>query len=139
MNKREIFYKYTDFELIRGIGSGFLSRAKGYIPIGSWLQDASVWQIALWGIGNKIDFWFIHFDLHWLNYGIIMLIFIVRFYFMIFGNWALGKLFIKIGLYDAELQYSAKKQHLNPVSVQMLKTLKSICEKIGAKSHITEL
>ena len=125
---KKLFYAYTDFSTLQGIGSTWIQQIKGYIPVGQWIATASVYQIALWAL-----------NIHFVSYWMLVAILAVKFYVMIFVNWAGGKIAIKVGLLRAQQQYSAKSEHLSPYNSEVIKTLKSICEKLGAESHFTDL
>lgn len=128
MNKKEIFYKYTDWTTLQGIGAGWVGQLKGYIPIGQWIQTSAGYQIALWAI-----------NIHWIPYWTILVFLAVKFYVMLFINWFVGKLAIKVGIYKAQQQYGAKKEHLSPYNVEVIGTLEAICDKLGIKSKFTKL
>lgn len=128
MDKNKLFYKYTDFTALQSIGNGWLSQIKSYLPFGSWVATASVYQIALWAI-----------NINWIPYWSLIVLLAVKFYIMIFINWLAGRIGIKIGLLRAQQQYTTKSEHLSPYEVQRRKTLESIAEKVGAKSFFDKL
>ena len=128
MDKKELFYKYTDFSTLKSIGNAFLSEIKSYLPISDWIGKAGMYQIALWAI---------HVD--WIKYWMILLFLIIKFYAMIFINWLGGRIAIKTGLYKAQQHYNTKQEHLNPYQVELRKTVENIAEAVKAKSEFTKL
>jgi hypothetical protein len=128
MDKKRIFYNYTDFATLQGIGNSWISEVKSYIPISSWITTASVYQIALWAI-----------HINWIPYWAMILFLAIKFYIMIIVNWLGGKLSIKIGLYRARQQYGAKKEHLAPFNVEVIEQLTAIGNKLGVESKFTKL
>jgi len=136
--KKKLFYNYTDFVTMTSLGNRWLGEIIGYFPIGGWLQSASVYQIAIWAIGS-INFWFIHFDLHFIQFWMILVYLAVKFYFKILFNYFGGKLAVKIGLLRATQNYQAKAEHIAPYEAQNRRTIINIAEAVGAKSEFTEL
>lgn len=139
INKKKIFYAYTDFQNMYDIGMTWINRILGYMPVGVWIQKASIGQIALWALNDK-SFLSIHITIPaWLNWGLLFAYYAFTFYFMIFLGWVGGKIAIKVGLRDAELQYEAKKKHLNPYQVEIREQLQEIAKKVGAENKFSEL
>lgn len=128
MDKKELFYKYTDWTTLQSIGSGWVSQIKGYLPIGDWIQKSAGYQIALWAL-----------NIHVIPYWLILVVLIVKFYAMIFVNWIIGRMAIKVKLYEAQQQYSAKTDHLSPYNREVINTLEEICKATGATSRFTKL
>jgi len=135
---KEAFYSYTDFTNIQAFGSRWIGEVIGWFPIGGWIASASIYQIALWGIGN-INFWFIHIDMHNIKYWMILLFLAIKFYVMILLKWLVGKIAVKIGLIRAEQNYESKTEHISPMSYQSYKTMENIAKKVGARSEFTKL
>jgi energy-coupling factor transporter transmembrane protein EcfT len=131
MDKKKVknfVYKYTDFNTLRGIGGGWVEQLKGYFPFGAWVASASVYQIALWAL--KID---------WIPYWLIIIFLAIKFYLMIFINWIIAKVGIKMGIYEAQQQYGAKQQKLSPYEREHRETIKNIAKAVNAKSEYTDL
>ena len=128
MDSKELFYKYTDFYTLKGIGENWVTQIKGYVPLGGWIATAGAYQIALWAL-----------NIRWVTYWEIILFLSIKFYIMILINWLGGKIAIKIGLYKAQQQYSAKNEYLNPYNVELIETLKAICKKLGIEDKFTKL
>lgn len=131
MNKKEIFYKYTDFQILQGLGASWLSQIEGYMPIGDWLRNSALYYLSAQATHWQ---WLV-----WIPYWAIVLFLAVKFYIMVFLNWFVGKYGIKIGLLKAQQQYSAKKEHIAPFQVQINKTLDNIAKAVGAKSELDKL
>lgn len=127
MNKKQLFYKYTDWSNLQGIGAGWVSQIKGYLPIGEWIQKSAGYQVVLWALNIHMPYW------------IIITLIVLKFYVMIFVNWFLGKFVIKVKLYEAQQQYNAKTEHLSPYNREVINTLEEICKATGAKSKFTKL
>jgi hypothetical protein len=145
MNKRNWYYKWADWETMQGIGSTWISKITQYFPIGTWLQESSIYYIGLvglkashliiWGlpvylVGN-IPIWMVFF---W---------FMGKFYFVMFEKWLVAKYVIRIKLYEAQQQYGAKKEHLSPVQVEVFsqykeytKVLNAIAKKVDIEERV---
>jgi len=128
MNKKKIFYSYTDFTTLQSIGAGWVAQLKGYLPIGDWIKNGSLYWVALGAIG-----------INWLPFWLIIVFLAVKFYGMIFVNWWIGRKAIKIGVYEAQQQYNAKTEHLSPYNRECIAQWEAIGEKLGVKSKFSKL
>lgn len=128
MNKKELFYKYTDWTALQGIGAGWIAQIKGYLPIGDWITKSSIYWIALGAVNIK-----------WIPFWAVVVFIALKFYLMMFVNWFVGKFIIKSGVYEAQQQYGAKKEHLSPYNLELIGTLEEICKALNIKSKFTKL
>ncbi len=139
MDKKKLFYKYTDFINLQGIGGGWVQQLKGYFPIGQWVQTIAGYQIIIWAL-----------HITWIPIWVIFIFIAVKFYAMMIVYWVVGKFAINVGVYSAQQQYNAKKEHLAPFNVEVINTFKEhtkilnmLAEKQGvdqrAENKFTEL
>lgn len=135
---KSAFYSYTDFSTLKNIGDSLIGQLRGYFTLGSWIKDASLYWVALQAVNSMNVFGFI-INTKWIQFWMIVLFLIVKFYLMIFIDWLGGKIAIRIGLYNASLQYSAKSEHLSPYNLELIRQLEAIGEKLGIESKFTKL
>lgn len=130
MNKKELFYKYTDFTNLQGIGANWVNQIRQWLPQSTWLDRSAL-----------LSLYFSSLHIKWLMFpAYAITIFLgVKYYFMMFANWYYGKIAIKVGVYEAQQQYNAKKEHLSPYNVELIKQLEAIGEKLGIESKFTKL
>lgn len=125
MNKKELFYKYTDFQTLSNIGASWVGQFKNYVSVTQWVSEAALYKIFL-------SQWHVSFYL-------IIAFVVGKYYFWLVGNWVIGKLAIYIGVYKAQQQYGAKVEHLNPYNKEVISQLEAIGEKLGVTSKFTKL
>lgn len=128
MKKKELFYKITDFTTLQNIGGGWVGLLKQYLPQSQWLDRSATLQIWLWAL-----------HINWIPIWAIAVFLAVKYYFMMWVNWYIGKKGIQKGLLEAQQQYIAKSEHISPVQSEMLQTIKNIANKVGAENKISKL
>lgn len=133
---------YTKWANIQGIGAGWIAEIKSRIPIGTWIQNATIDWLAVKAIG-LVNFTVIGLHIYipiaWITWWMIFLFLAVKFYGFMVVNWFIGKIAIKSKVVEAQANINAKFEETNPFEVQRNKTLKSIAKATGAEDFITDL
>jgi hypothetical protein len=125
IEKKKLFYRYTDFITLQNIGAFWQNQIEQYFPFGVWVSEIAFYTLVFERFG--VPFW-------------LIVVFVVgKCYFDMFLRWVIGKIIIKTGIYEAQNQYTAKKQEIAPYEKENRETLKSLCNAVGAKHHFTEL
>lgn len=127
MEKRRIFYKYTDFTTLQNIGYYWKSQILKWFPVSDTMTKVASWQVILWGLNIDFPIW------------TIAILYIIKYYVMQFVDWFYGFIAIRSNLYDAQQQYNAKQEHISPVQAETIATLKEICKKLEIKDKFTDL
>lgn len=125
IDKKKLFYKYTDWTTMQNIGAYWQHQIEQYLPFGVWVSEIAFYTIVFerWGV----PFWFIATFVVGKCYADMII------------RWVIGKIIIKTGVYEAQNHYQAKKQEIAPYELEHRNTLKEICKALNVKDHYTEL
>ena len=129
INKRKLLYTFFDYRATRDRGGYWMAYLEQYIPISRIIDYFLTFITLKIAIQNNSWFWALVGGGVFIGYKV----------FMETIQWIIGKIDYKQGLWKTELDWSPKNKKYNVYNIEMMETLKSICEKVGADFYFKEL